>query len=120
MLAVVKKPHIEIALSGENPSELLNWIREKFEVNVLTPWRETSVPVEETEFWREMNANRAGNLLAAARLKAGLTQSALAQKTGIRQNMISDYENGKRPLSKAMAKRFSAVLGNDLVRLLEE
>jgi len=120
MLAVVKKPHIEIALSGENPSELLNWIRQKFEVSVLTPWRETSVPIEETEYWREMNANRAGNLLAGARLKAEMTQSELASKVGIRQNMISEYENGKRPLTKAMAKRFSEVLGVDLARLLTE
>jgi len=117
MLAVVKKPHIEIALSGDNPSELLNWIRQKFEVNILTPWRETSVPVEETEFWREMNANRAGNLLAGARLKAELTQTGLAEKAGIRQNMVSEYENGKRPLTKAMARRFAEVLGIDPGRL---
>jgi transcriptional regulator with XRE-family HTH domain len=28
--------------------------------------------------------------------------------------MISEYENGKRPLTKAMAKRLSEVLGIDL------
>jgi len=118
MLAVVKKPHIEIALSGENPIELLNWIRRKFEVSILTPRREKSVPVEETEFWRDMNKNRAGNLLAGARLKAEMTQAELAEKAGIRQNMVSEYENGKRALTPAMAKRFSGVLGVDLVRLL--
>jgi len=71
---------------------------------------EPSVPVEDTEFWREMEANRVGNLLAAARLKAGLTQAKLSKKMRIRQNMISDYERGRRKISPVMAKRFSDVL----------
>jgi ribosome-binding protein aMBF1 (putative translation factor) len=69
-----------------------------------------SVPVEETEFWKQMNKNRIGNLLAGARLRAGLTQGQLAKKFGIRQNMVSDYERGRRNLSPDMAARFSAVL----------
>ena len=69
-----------------------------------------SVPIEETGFWKEMEANRIGNLLAGARLKAGMTQAQLASELGIRQNMVSDYENGRRTYSDTMAKRFSAVL----------
>lgn len=52
----------------------------------------TEVPVEETEFWQEMEKNRVGKLLAGARLKAGLTQAQVAERVGVRQNMISDYE----------------------------
>jgi transcriptional regulator with XRE-family HTH domain len=48
--------------------------------------------------------------LAGARLKAGLTQAQLAQKLGIRQNMVSDYERGRRTYSDAMADRLSKVL----------
>lgn len=70
-----------------------------------------SVPVESTDFWREMNENRVGNLLEGYRLKAGLTQAQMAEKVGVRQNMLSDYENGKRRLTKAMAKRFAETLG---------
>ncbi len=51
-----------------------------------------------------------GNLLAGARLKAGLTQAQLAHELGIRQNMVSNYENGRRTYSDTMAKRPSAVL----------
>ena len=54
--------------------------------------------------------NRVGNLLAGARLKAGLTQAQLADKLGIRQNMVSDYERGRRTVSDAMAKRLSETL----------
>jgi ribosome-binding protein aMBF1 (putative translation factor) len=69
-----------------------------------------SVPVEETEIWKEMERNRIGNLLAGARLKTGLTQAQLARKLGIRQNMVSDYERGRRSLSPGMAARLCGVL----------
>lgn len=71
---------------------------------------EDTLPVEETEFWKQMDRNRIGNLLAGARLKAGLTQGQLARKLGIRQNIVSDYERGRRSLSPAIAARFNAVL----------
>lgn len=68
------------------------------------------MPVEETDFWKEMQSNRIGALLAGARLKANLSQTQLAERLGIRQNMISDYERGKRRLSPSMAKRMAKVL----------
>jgi len=69
-----------------------------------------SVPIESTAYWKEMEKNRTGNLRAGARLKAGLTQAQLAEKLNIRQNMVSDYERGRRTVSDAMAKRLSKVL----------
>jgi ribosome-binding protein aMBF1 (putative translation factor) len=111
MLAVVKKPRIELSIQGERAREIVDWLRKKYEVAVLaTEDEDTLIPVEETEFWKEMEKNRVGNLLAGARQKARLTQGQLARKLDIRQNMVSDYEHGRRPLSPAMAKRFSAVL----------
>ncbi len=110
MLALVKKPHIELSIQGDRAEELVAWIRKKYEVSVLSEDGGDSVPVEETEFWKQMDRNRIGNLLAGARLKAGLTQGQLARKLGIRQNMVSDYERGRRSLSPAMAARFRAVL----------
>ena len=110
MLALVKKPRIEISLQGEQVDELIEWISKKFEVSILTSDNSQSLPVEETDFWKEMQSNRIGNLLAGARLKAGLTQLQLAEKLGVRQNMISDYERGKRRLSPSMAKRIAKIL----------
>ncbi len=46
-----------------------------------------------------------GMVLAGFRLKLGLTQSGLADRLGISQNRVSDMENGKRPISKAMAAK---------------
>lgn len=111
MLALVNKPRIEISLHGENVAELVEWIRKKYDVTVLAEGPEDEyVPLESTEYWMEMEKNRVGNLLAAARLKAGLTQAELASKLGVRQNMVSDYERGRRTYSDAMAKRLSKAL----------
>ncbi len=112
MLALVKKPHIELSIQGEQAKELVEWIRQKYEVVVLVedPLDEF-VSIESTAYWKKMEKNRVGNLLAGARLKSGLTQAELADKLGIRQNMISDYEHGRRTLSDAMAQRFSDTLG---------
>jgi ribosome-binding protein aMBF1 (putative translation factor) len=111
MLALVKKPRIELSIRGEHVEEIIAWIRKKYDVAILsTDDAEASVLVEETEFWKEMEKNRVGNLLAGARLKARLTQGQLAKKLNIRQNMVSDYERGRRCLSPGMAKRFCTVL----------
>lgn len=109
MLVVVKKPRIELSLNGEGAGEALAWLSKKFQVTVISP-DEDSLPIEETDFWKEMQANRIGNLLAAARLKMGITQKQLAEKSGVRQNMISDYEKGRRRLTKQMAVKFAGVL----------
>ena len=110
MLALVKKPRIEISLQGENVDQLIEWISKKYEVSILTSDDSESIAIEETDFWKEMQSNRVGNLLAAARLKANLSQAQLAEKLGVRQNMISDYERGKRRLSLSMAKRIAKTL----------
>jgi ribosome-binding protein aMBF1 (putative translation factor) len=111
MLALVKKPHIELSIQGAGGSELLAWIRKKYSVAVISSEDdEGSVPVEATEYWKEMERNRIGNLLSGARLKAGLTQAQLAEQLSIRQNMVSDYERGRRTYSQAMAKRLSTLL----------
>ncbi len=111
MLALVKKPHIEISLHGEHVGELVDWIKKKYEIAVLVEEPESEfVSIESTEYWKAMEKNRIGNLLAGARLKAGLTQAQLAEKLGIRQNMVSDYERGRRTYSDAMAKRLSETL----------
>ena len=110
-MALVKKPHIELSIQGEHVSELVDWIRKKYDVSILAAEPEEEyIPIESSGYWQEMEKNRVGNLLAGARLKAGLTQAQLAEKLGIRQNMVSDYERGRRTYSDAMAKRLSKTL----------
>jgi len=113
----VKKPRIELSIQGENTEELIAWISKKFEVNILSADKSDSISIEDTDFYKEMQSNRIGNLLEGARLKAGMTQAGLAEKLNIRQNMISDYERGKRRISRSMAARLADALDIKVDRL---
>jgi DNA-binding XRE family transcriptional regulator len=44
-------------------------------------------------------------LLRGLRGKEGLTQAEMAARLGVSQNMVSDMESGRRPISLKMAKR---------------
>jgi len=118
MLAVVKKPSIELSLSGEGSTQIINWIRKKYDVTILSG-EEDTINIENTDFYRDMNNNRVGNLLEALRLKAGLTQKQLAEKTGIRQSLISDFEHGRRKISEDIAGRLAEALDFKKERLLQ-
>jgi ribosome-binding protein aMBF1 (putative translation factor) len=117
MLAVVKKPHIEFSINGEGTKEAIDWLARKFRLQIISGG-EDKVNIEETDFYREMEVNRAGNLLEAARLKAGLSQKQLADAVGIRQTMVSEFENGRRKVTKGMAERFSKTLKVKVERFL--
>jgi ribosome-binding protein aMBF1 (putative translation factor) len=98
-------------------NRVFEWISKKFEISILTSESSESIAVEDTDFWKEMQSNRIGNMLAGARLKAKLSQAQLAEKLGIRQNMISDYERDKRRLSPSMAKRIAKILRIKVARI---
>jgi predicted transcriptional regulator len=112
MLAVVKKPHIELSINGENVNELIKWISKKFDIEIVnTADNENElISINDSQFYKDFAKNKRGNLLAGYRLKANLTQKQLADKIGITQNMVSDYEKGKREFSKDMINRFKQVL----------
>ncbi len=52
MLALVKKPRIELSIQGENVDELIEWIRKKFEVSILTSDNAESIAIEDTDSGR--------------------------------------------------------------------
>ena len=74
------------------------------------PWREALPPIPEAE--------RPGRMLHAARSKEGVTQSQLAQMTGIPQRHISEMEHGKRSIGKERAKQLAQILKVDYRVLL--
>jgi DNA-binding XRE family transcriptional regulator len=51
-----------------------------------------------------------GMALSGARCKEGITQKELAMLTGIPQGRISEMENGKKPITVNIAKKFGKVL----------
>lgn len=51
-----------------------------------------------------------GDVLKGARDREGLTQTALAEKIGVKPHHISEMENGKRSIGKSMAGRLAGAL----------
>ena len=56
--------------------------------------------------------------LRAYRLREGLTQKQLAERTGISQHHISELETGKRTIGKERAKKLAEALHCDYRQLL--
>ncbi|MBO4303393.1 MAG: helix-turn-helix transcriptional regulator [Lentisphaeria bacterium] len=112
MLAVVKTPRIELSLSGaeEAVSEVLAFLRSRYAVAVLNDDDSGDTDAFQTPFWRKTSP---GDLLQGYRLKHGLSQEALSEKTGIRQSVLSAYETGRRPLSRRAAIRIGNALDED-------
>lgn len=51
--------------------------------------------------------------LRGCRRREQLTQKELAAQLGIRQHHLSEMENGKRPIGKAMAKKLAEALNTN-------
>ena len=51
-----------------------------------------------------------GEKIRQVRLERGLTQKQLAETVGIRQTVLSEYENGKRRITPKMAEKFAKAL----------
>ena len=68
---------------------------------------------------RDERERVAGDLLRLARVKAGLTQAALAARAGVAQPAISAYENGNRQPTLPTLQRLLAAAGFELRMRLE-
>ncbi len=112
MLAVVKKPHTEIALHGAGTSQILEILRKNFKVEILDVDTSSvnddneAVELESTDWWK----NNKYRVLAGARHKIDMTQKELAELSGIRQSVISEYERGKRRVTLKAAIKLAVVL----------
>jgi len=75
--------------------------------------------------WEELAKGRiekykkAGLVLRGMRYRENMSQIALAKKSGVSQNEISNIENGKRTLGEKIAKKLAGALDFDY-RLLTE
>jgi transcriptional regulator with XRE-family HTH domain len=59
-----------------------------------------------------------GQALRAGRLKAGLSQEALAERARVSRNFVGSVERGESSLSVDVADRFARVLGLALSELI--
>jgi transcriptional regulator with XRE-family HTH domain len=61
---------------------------------------------------------RASEKIKALRIREGLTQKMLAEKSQIAQKNISEIERGERPVGVETAKKLSAILNCDYRSIL--
>ena len=81
--------------------------------NVDGSGADESVPADEV--FKDLYAKytKPGVALRGGRGKEGLTQEQLAEKLGIEQGDLSKLENGKRPISRKMARKLAEILKMD-------
>lgn len=109
MLAVVKKPHIEIS-ADMIPEELMNFLQNHYKnVEVIDDENEL-VDISETNWYQDMKSTRTpGSTLKRYRKRAGMSQPELAEKLGMVKQNISAMENDSRGISKATAHKLAEI-----------
>jgi DNA-binding XRE family transcriptional regulator len=108
MLAVVKKPYIEIS-AEKIPEELMNFLRNHYKTVEIVDDDEL-VDISETNWYRSMASDRTpGSILKRYRKRTGMSQSELAEKLGMVKQNISAMENGSRGISKATAHKLAEI-----------
>ncbi len=115
MLALVREPHTEIGISGAGSAAILELLKKYFDVQVVSGDTdsvpassddEELVDIDRTDWWNE-NKFR---VLTGARLKVGISQRRLAEMINVRPSIISEYEHGKRRISRSVAEKLAKAL----------
>ena len=81
----------------------------------LEPEAEADSPVSTDQFFARnfSGQSRPAVHLKGLRVREGLTQTQLAERTGIHQRHISEMENGKRGIGKETALKLAEALNAD-------
>ncbi|MDL2207306.1 helix-turn-helix domain-containing protein [Desulfovibrio sp. OttesenSCG-928-F20] len=123
----MKKPHTdEISMTFTGPvtmiEQALEAMRslgfEKEKQQTVNGEVAGSIPWRETNYFKEIEDKLPSVFLSGARYREGLTQAALAERSGIPRRHISEMENNKRPIGKVNARKLAKVLNIDPRRLL--
>jgi DNA-binding XRE family transcriptional regulator len=111
MIATIKRPSSEIR--GEIPAAFLDLTRKYFgadDVEGVNEKDDELVSIVDTKWYKNRKKDHSPcRNLKNYRTVHYLTQAALAEDLGILTHHISEMENGKRAISKAMALKLSEV-----------
>ena len=112
MLAVVKKPRIEIR-AKHIPAPLVRFLRDAYRPeNVVISDDKDSVPVEKSEWFNSLKTTPAEMIVANRDLR-NWSQVMLAEKLGIPVQNLCAMENGRRVVSRKMAVKLGEIFGTD-------
>ena len=119
MKKLLTNEHIELTMSNDPGTKYIipkNVIPKFFEF--IEPFQvndddDELIPAD--EFFKDLDEkySRVGVIIRGCRARDGITQVELAKKLNIRQSHLSQMENGKRTVGKAMARKFAAFFKTD-------
>lgn len=111
MLAVVKPRRINLAFKSSTPKRIIHEINNRYaEYVVHDETDDDFVEWNKTTLAQELNKEMTpGIQLRLLREAHDLTQTALGEKAEVSSRRISDFENGRREISKDLAKRFAMI-----------
>ncbi|MFQ5787976.1 MAG: helix-turn-helix transcriptional regulator [Thermodesulfobacteriota bacterium] len=124
MLAVVKKHRTKKTLfeiKGEIPHEVIGYLKKKYGRNVEVVEEDKEfVNIFDTKWYKEITiSTMPGEVLKIYRENIGLSQTDLGKKLGkFTRQKISDMENGKRNISKEVAKKLSRLFRVPIERFI--
>jgi DNA-binding XRE family transcriptional regulator len=97
------------------PYDLAKTLKKQIKHDLEWLHRDTEGFVPAREVMPELNdpVMRPAIYLRGSRHREQLTQKELATQLGIRQHHLSEMENGKRPIGKAMAKKLAEALNTN-------
>lgn len=115
MPAVTKKPRTSLRFVDGTPARVLKEARTRYKNYIVEVTAEDDDELEdffETDFAKEMEAKMTPGLyLSNLREVHNWSQAELAAKVGgVSAKRISDWENGRRAISKDYAKKLGKVL----------
>lgn len=112
MLAVVKRPRIEIR-AKHIPAPLVRFLKNTYKPeNVIISDEDVAVPFEESEWFKSLETTP-GEMIVANRDLRNWSQVTLAEKLGIQVQNLCAMENGRRTVSRKMAVKLGEVFGTD-------
>lgn len=124
MLAVEKKHHTEKTLfeiKGKIPSEVMGYLKRKYEQDIkIVEYGEELINIFDTNWYKEISSSTTpGETLKIYRENLRLSQTTLGKKLGkFTRQKISDMENGKRSISKNVAKKLSRIFDVSIDRFI--
>ena len=121
MLAVAKTPHIKLRIEGDIPNRLLRVLKEYYGKMLILDGEDDYVDVFETDWYKHRSKNiTPGKSIRIYRENKNWTQTQLGGKLGgLTRQYVSDLENGRREVSKNIAKALSALFHVSINRFIK-
>ncbi len=111
MQVVAKMPHIDVKMQGVGMNYFLDIIKKEIPSVQIIDDEDESEDIDDWDYYAQMKSRLTpAKVLKIRRENAGLTQAALAEKSGIAAANIALMESGKRNIGVRTAKKLSEAL----------